>query len=216
MSLRLAIFALLTFLHLPAESSAKVILITHGETFSHLGEITAKERPQDVPPGFSVGYKYWYGGVFWLDFWRSDGAYCLYSDKNYIPLTKAEAAELLGVSESSLGEPFFYHFPPGLIVLGVLIVVGIAGAIAKEAKKRKVMELVRDGRYQKALEIFRDQIAANEAAKAEALAKNEPPPETAVDPWNAAINHLVETGIEKNEAEEKFGKVVAHAVAQTT
>src|SRR5262245_4055354 len=105
----------------PATAPAKAVLITRGDAFSHLGEINAKKDAGNaLPADLAVGYKYSYFGIFWLDLWRYDGEYCLYHDKEYVPITKAQAALFLGVPEASISEPFFYHLPPGLIVVGVL------------------------------------------------------------------------------------------------
>ncbi len=211
MTARLAFFAMLAFLNLPAESSAaKLLLITRGDGFSDLGPNQGKALPQELM-GFKVGYKYSYFGLFWVDVWRGSGEYCLYREKEFIPITKAQAAEHLGVSENEVKEPFFYDLPPGLIVIAALVVLGIGMKIHDNVKKRNVMALVTDPRYSQALDIFREKIQENETAKAAALEKNEAAP-ALVDPMSAAVDHLVSTGIERSEAEQKFGTVLSYAM----
>jgi hypothetical protein len=215
MRLSLFLLAVATALSWPADSfAAKVVLITRGDSFSHLGEMTAKNGPAPMPgiDRMSVGYKYSYVGVFWLDLWRYDGEYCLYQDKEYVPIPKELAAVFLGVKEDQISEPFFYHLPPGLIIVGVLVVFGVGAVIAKQIRKQKVMALVNDPRYRQALDVFRQQVDANEAAKQAAAEKNEPPPENQPIPWEAAMDHLVASGIERPEAEQNFGKVLGFAV----
>jgi len=62
----------------PSEAGAKIMLITHGDTIAHLGDLLK------VPPGakglpvgqtLGVGYKWSYGGLFWIDFWTWVGEY---------------------------------------------------------------------------------------------------------------------------------------------
>ena len=211
MSPRLVFLAILTVLSLPAASSAKLLLITRGDTFSDLGPVQQTKVLPAPMAGFQVGYKYSYFGLFWVDLWRGSGEYCLYRDKDWAPISKAQAAEYLGVPESELHEPFFYNVPPGLIVVVVLAVGYIGTKIVRLHNKKQVTDLVNDPRYSRAFDIFREKIQENETAKAAALEKNETPP-TPVDPMSAAIDHLVSTGIERPEAEEKFGKVLAYGI----
>jgi len=222
MRLLLPVIALPALLFLPSVSSAKV-LITRGDTFSHLGEIAAKKRTPELPANItSIGFKYAYFGIFWLDLWRYDGEYCIYHDKEYVPISKAVAAEMMGVPESSLQEPIWYTFPPGALILGGLLAIGAVAVVLKQIRKQKVMAIVGDPRYQKALDVFREQVALNEAAKQQAVApveegmpEPEPVnPETLPDPWEAAINSLTSSGIERPEAEENFGKVLGYAMNQ--
>jgi hypothetical protein len=215
MRLSLFFIAVAATLSWPTTSlAAKLVLITRGDSFSHLGELRTKNQPVQLAPhgGMSVGFKYSYVGVFWLDLWRYDGEYCLYRDKEYVPIPKELAATFMDVKEDEISEPFFYHLPPGLIIVGVLVVFGVGAAIAKQIRKQKVMSLVTDPRYRQALDVFRQQVDANEAAKQAAAEKNEPPPENPPIPWEAAMDHLVASGIERPEAEQNFGKVLGFAV----
>jgi hypothetical protein len=109
----------------PSEVSAKIALFTSGESIIPIG--TAKEGPPDMR---QIGFKYNYGGLFWIDFWTWDGTYCIYQDKRYKPITEAEAAQLLGKPTSALSKPFQYRVPLGLLILGVfLICMAALGAL---------------------------------------------------------------------------------------
>src|SRR5437016_2616231 len=107
--------ALLALFLGPGRASAKgIILITHGDTINKVGDIRNPELRQQLAAtgkNLAVGFKYSYFGIFWLDLWTWGGEYCVFEDKNYGPITAAQAAELMGVKESELGKPFLYRFP---------------------------------------------------------------------------------------------------------
>jgi hypothetical protein len=64
----LVAFALLS----PSAASAKgIVLITWGETISHVGDASPQAR--QMLGTRQVGYKYGYFGVFWLDLWTHGG-----------------------------------------------------------------------------------------------------------------------------------------------
>jgi hypothetical protein len=215
MSLRTLLVGLSLLLATPSESAAKAVLITHGDTISHVGGIQTKGAPLAAPIDVDgVGYKYSYFGIFWLDLWRYDGQYCIYRGDHYQAISEAEAAMLLGISEADLHTPFFYRFPPGLIVLVALAVPGIGIALVRKARKKQLVNLAGEPHYQRALEIFSETTRANEEAKKTAAEKNEPAPTTEANPWESAIAYLVASGIERSEAEEKFGKVLALVLEQ--
>jgi hypothetical protein len=200
----------------PSVSHAKLILITHGDTISNLGEVSPKSRPQDMPANFhSVGFKYHYGGLFWIDFITSDGEFCVYDGDHFVPISKSQAAGLLGVPESELDSPFWYRYPPGWFVGAAIVVVAVAAGIRNRRKKKQVVELLTDARYQKATDIFLEAARARQEAIKTATEKNEPAVPTA-EPWDEAIAYLVAQGIDKAEAEQKFGQVLAVASAQST
>src|SRR5947209_20527947 len=65
------------------------VLVTQGDTISHLGDCPPQEipgKPWERPRRCSrVGYKYCYWGAFWLDLWTWGGEYCLYDGKMWVP-----------------------------------------------------------------------------------------------------------------------------------
>jgi hypothetical protein len=119
-------------------ASAKgIMIITHGDTVSDLGAPTgpaAKVLDLMYGPGTRVGYKYSYGGLFWIDVWTWDGGYCLHRDNSAETITKEQAAEFLGTTPDKLGKPFFYRFPH---VPFFLIVIGLPVLIFKVMQARK-------------------------------------------------------------------------------
>src|SRR4051812_31846383 len=107
---------------LPARAdAASLIVVTHGDAIANLGAIADPGVLGDsFPPGQAVGFKYSYVGLYWLDLWTWDGCFCIYKDLTYTEITAAQAAELMGTA--SVGVPWLYRLPPGLVVCMVGLV----------------------------------------------------------------------------------------------
>ncbi len=207
----------------PTQSEAKILLITRGDTISDLGRI-AGVHGNDLPAGARVGYKYSYIGVFWLDLWRYDGTFCIHDGNDrFDPISKTEGAQLLGTQESDLSEPFWYHFPPGLVIIGAIILIAVPAAYIGKAKQREMNSLMRDPRYQQALVLFVEKSQppvpedgegktppAPEEGDAKPPAEGEYNPDLRSAGWTAAIEHLVSAGIEREQAEQNFQKLLDH------
>ena len=212
--LRFLFLTLALALFVPTESQAKFIVISRGDTISDLGPISGG-RGNNLPQGaLYVGYKYSFVSVFWLDFWRYDGTYCVHDgNKRFDPLTKTQAAQLLGKSESDLDEPFWYHFPPGLVILGVIIAIAIPVSLIGKAKERGIQSLLQDPRYQHALDLFMQKSQPPKTEEAAEPAESHPlptNPDLTSQAWDAAIDHLIAQGIERAVAEQNFQKVLQH------
>ncbi len=91
----------------------------------------------------NVGFKFTVVSLACFHLWTWGGTYCVYEpviDNNrltdkYKPISKAEAAELLGKPESELTTPFWYRFPPGVLLLPVAFLFGLISALVHRAKK---------------------------------------------------------------------------------
>jgi hypothetical protein len=219
------LFALLLFD--PSRAQAIPVLITSGDSFIYVGEVTDELKAvvrKETKVDAAVGYKYSHFGIFWLALWTWGGEYCLYKDNQYWKLTPAQAAVFLKKPESELSVPFWYRFPPGLlIVIGIVVLSSVAAVIRKRPEK-KLKKLLGDVRYQKALEIYSGQLeketaAAQEKATAAAEQGGQPNAEAPEDPgrferaYEAAIQHLTGEGVPRQEAEQNF-TLVLNAVAQ--
>jgi hypothetical protein len=227
----------------PSAAHAKgIILITHGDSISHLGEVARDRRVGDLP-STAVGFKYSYFGVFWLDLWTWDGTYCLYKDNTYWELTPADAAYLLNKSEAELSKPFPYHVPLGLLILVPLVVGGLLLKVFEKSPEQKLAALLQEERYQKALEIFHAH--ANAPAEAPPAAAPEgavagtpavaasgitaapqagaavAPPPSAEDQerarlaaaFEAAVEHLASQGVEREEAGRNLAALLSAQAA---
>jgi hypothetical protein len=214
-------------LWIPSEAAGKgFILITHGDTISHLGEVPVAVRahlPPKVRGAYMVGFKYSSFGVFWVDIWTWGGEYCLYEDKTYWPMPRAVAAQLLNKSERDLDKPWNYTVPPGLIILIGIVVVVILVKVFRKRPEDKVKALFEDPRYQKALEIIVEQSKKDEAAQLAyendraAGAENATPPPESDGGFEAAVQHLEKEGVPGTEAQQNLAlllQVLAQAQSQ--
>jgi hypothetical protein len=125
-----ALFCAMTMFK-PAQAEAKgFILITYGDDISKVADIPAaqmegvKQATGAANP--AIGYKYNQFGVFFLNVWTWDGDYVLYENDTYWDLGAAGAAQLLGIPADQLKKPLGYKIPPGLILILVLIIGGVA------------------------------------------------------------------------------------------
>jgi hypothetical protein len=207
----------------PSVVEAKFILITHGDTINHVGEVTSSLKPvaqqATANSGVKVGYKYSYFGIFWLDLWTWGGEYCLYSGKQGWALTPTEAAMFMGVSEDQLSKPFLYKFPLGLIILAGVVLICIVVQILKKSPEERIKQLFEDRRYQKALTIISEQVKKDEAAaKAQENQEGAGEGKAGEKPssdggFEAAVVYLTEEGIPRAEAEQNLA-VLLNVLAQ--
>ncbi len=113
-------------------------LITTGTSISDLGAVKPEFLDEvKVPSGPTlghIGFKYDYFGLFWLDLWNWDGAYCVFNGDDYAPVEKQEAARLAGMEESKLGKPLNYRFPLGL---DILLALGLLKFVPRLIASRK-------------------------------------------------------------------------------
>ncbi len=210
----------------PSQARAGAVLVTWGDTISHLGDVSPEHR--HVAGAAKVGYKSSYWGVFWIDLWTWGGTYCVYEEKRYRPVNRAEAARLTGKPESALAAPFLYHVPLGWLIFGPLFALAIAGAVLDKRKPPadSLAALFQDARYQRAMEIIGEQYAKQEATPLVAAPGQDPAPAQQADAGNgdrfraafeAGIQHLVSEGVPREEAERNLGTMVnalAHAPRQ--
>jgi len=209
----------------PGEASAKgIIVITWGETISHLGDVSSqKQRDHGVS---KVGYKYKYFGVFWVNLWTSDGAYCVYEGDRYSAVEPKEAAYLLGRSDGDVSPPLLYTFPLGWLILAPLIGIGIIVSIRDKMKTKAIMRLFEVPIYQTALQILHTEYAKQ--APPQAPVEGQPAGETQVpgprtEPvappspddgeryrvaFAAAVEHLVNSGVARDEAVRNLAAMV--------
>ena len=97
-----------------------IAIINTGEDVTHVSDLKPEMKESveaGTAPGVKVGIIYSRFGVFWLDIWRWNKKFVLYTDNEVWEFPKEELAE---ISEGPLKGPFTMTVPPGLIVLGVL------------------------------------------------------------------------------------------------
>lgn len=215
----------------PSSAEARrrgIFFINTGDTVKEVGKVKAEFGPEikqavgasEVP---TVGYLHNRFGLFWLDVWTWDGKYCLYTDADntYWEIEKAQAAELMGVAESDVSKPLFYTVPPGLVILCMLVVVFAVVKMRELKQTREHQERFRavaeDKRYQEALKIIQERMHPEDAADETGDESEEPyPASQGVDYETAhaeAVQHLVDNGEDREEAEANLNMLVAAVVA---
>jgi hypothetical protein len=193
------LFALVGLLSAPAPASAKV-LITSGDHIAHLGDLKVKPEKGPIVPGVRVGFKYNHFGIFWLNLWTWGGEYCLYKDREYVPISRAEAAAFMGVEEKDIGPPFTYSWPPGLLVLLGIVLLCVLGVYLERARLTPAQRLQRDSRYRQAVAMYREH-AGEAAVPGHDYPEGVKRREVA---YEAAVLYLVDQGISHNDAEENL------------
>jgi hypothetical protein len=194
----------------PSQASAGFVLVTWGESISHIGH--ASPQAKQTHGSSQVGYKYGYWGVFWLDLWTHGGTYCVYDGDRYSPIQPAEAARLLGKREDELSTPFLYRVPLGWLIFGPLLVIWIVGSALGEGGGNAIGPAFQDPRYQQALDVMKEQYAKQPAAGAPAQGAES---QTTTDDGNrfrvafeAGVQHLIEVGIPREEAERNLATMI--------
>jgi hypothetical protein len=217
---RAVIGALLAWaLFSPSKASARgLILVTYGDSIKHLGNAAPQGQP--MAGVHQVGYKFGYFGVFWIDLWTYGGTYCVYQGKKYNPISRGEAARLLGKNESELGAPFLYTVPLGWLILGPLIVLWIVCALL--TRGNQAHPVLNDPRYLKAVETVSEQYARQPAVVAAGPgAEGQAPTDEGTRfqvAFEAGVQQLTEAGIPREEAERNLAyclQVLAQASAQS-
>src|SRR4051812_38547588 len=199
-------FAAAALLLTAGRSEAGLIVITSGTTIKHIGEITEEKR-QEMRKGPrqvgqlgpraalmtdpQVGFRYQSFDVFWIPLWTWNGSYCLYQGRTEAPIPPEKAADYLGRSVDELHKPFAYRYPPGLLILGGILLISIPAGLLKRRGEVKTHALLADPRYQQALQMYR-QGAQSEAA------------------FEDAVLSLEREGISRNEAVRNLRALLAH------
>lgn len=180
----------------PSRASAGLVVITSGPTVKPIGDVVDPQKRKALEaagfPDAMVGYRYDYFGVFWVPLWTWNGSYCVYAGQlRPRPLKPEEAAELLGKNVNELEKPFSYRYPPGLLVLGGILLISIPAGLMKRRGEVKTHAMMADPRYQHALQLYR-QGSQNEAA------------------FEEAVLSLEREGIPRNEAIRNLRALLAH------
>jgi hypothetical protein len=177
-----------------------IVIHGSGEKITHLCDLlpeAKQEVRQELRQDVAVGYKYHFFQLYYCDVWTWGGEYVLFNGNKYWKVPEEAFVELAGMSTSDLGKPFLYRFPPGLLILGGIIVAWICGNLLVRARDRG-KRLMHDPKYQEALRIL-----------AEEVKKADPDGSAAEQQRAAALEHALVTaakylegqGIPPHEAE---------------
>lgn len=146
-----------------AHARRGIMLINTGEDAMSIREVPAEVQAElELPAGSSplqIGIKYSRFGVFFLDIARWNSEFCLFTEESdgfsYEPASPAQISELTGIPEAEIKRPIRYYLPPGGVVLGLLVAIGVPLVVMSsraDAKRRET--LMADPRYQAAVNLF--------------------------------------------------------------
>ena len=93
--------------------------------------------------GRTVGFKFTVVSLACFHLWTWGGTYCVYErvfennrlSEKYKAISRAEAARLLGTEESALTTPFWYRYPPGLLLVPAAFLFGLIYGLVRRVKK---------------------------------------------------------------------------------
>jgi hypothetical protein len=121
------------FLAAPASANAKV-LVGWGRGCVSIGRIALPADGSGKRAG--LGYQFSYFGVFGLDLWTWDGAYCVYDETDFKTISEIEAVRIAKEYGFVLAPPFSYRVPSGLLVISVIGVLGVPTALLRRRMLR--------------------------------------------------------------------------------
>jgi hypothetical protein len=209
-----------------SRSEARLMIFTSGTTVKPIGEVVNKEGGQglkNMPAGLGVGYCYNYAGLFWIEFWTWGGSYCLHEpNRRPIRISREQAAALLDRDAETLEKPFAYKYPPGLLLVGGIVLLSIPFALRNRSAERRMRALFADEYYRRALAIIDQHQARQDASMAEweelvqraRLAGQPEPPKPAPPLFDAgfeeAVLSLLREGIARDVAERNLRAMLAY------
>jgi hypothetical protein len=134
------LLALLTIL--TSASAANAGIGSRGDAIAHVGD--GGHAAWMIGQSQDVGYKYSHVALLGLNLWAWDGTYCVYQrfDRKYVPISPAQASQLLGMREEDLRPPFEYRCPLGLFIFGPFLVLGAVLWVRDAAARHRRARLV--------------------------------------------------------------------------
>ena len=170
-----------------------------GERIEPVGKLpdsAADQLREEIGSDVAVGYFYKYYNGWLCDFWRSGGKHVVFSDDRYWNLTPEGWELLIGNKEptSVYPVPFFYRYPPGVLLIGFLVIAsGLAGWFFR-SDRENAQALLRDPDYQAAAELLGRAPPAEPGTEI-------PSAVPAENAFQKALELLVARGVNPNEAE---------------
>lgn len=146
-----------------AHARRGLMVINTGEDAMSIREVPAEVQAElGLPAGSSslqVGIKYSRFGVFFLDIARWNSEFCLFTEEadgfSYEPATPAQIAESTGIPEAEIKRPIRYYLPPGGVLIGLVLAVGVPFVmLSSRADAKRKEALMADPRYQSAVNLF--------------------------------------------------------------
>lgn len=171
LTLPLAAFALAATLSTEAHARGLVVVNT-GEDVMKIHDIPSETlNALEIPSGAAVGVMYSRFGVFWLDIARWDPKYVLFMDDgidgfSYEEVPVEDLALLADVEVAQIAKPTRYYLPPGGVLIGLLVVVGLPYSIyTKRREDDRRTTLMADTRYASAVSDYNSNFEEDEGVR---------------------------------------------------
>jgi len=206
-ALPLLLLGVVLFFSSRAEAGG-LIVYHYGEDVVDLGEITEEYKEAvsaEAGGAVKVGYVHNAFGLFWLDIWTWDGRFCIYRGDQYWEIDAEQAAVFLGEPDVHLGNPIFYTFPPGLLVLIALAALFATYKIISARNNKKLQALFEDPHYQHALKMLSDRSGQATETAGESDAGD--------GGFEQSVQYLRGQGINEEEARKNLALLVDAIVA---
>ncbi len=149
----------------------KAIPFGTGEALVHVCDLPPEVRAelrQQTQFDLAVGFFYQHFSVFdeEFNFWSWDGKYVLYQGRRYLNVTDEEIVQLIGREKyDSLGKPLAYRIPFASLTAAVIgFAIGVSIYRSAPARTKR---LLKDARYQGALQIYSQHLSNEREANAE-------------------------------------------------
>lgn len=197
----------IAFLVPGSAESRGLVVITHGEDITEIGEVVDEHKEAikaELGGDAKIGFIHEAFGVFWLNIWTWDGQNCIYLNDQYWEVEPEQAATLLGQPDSTLRNPVFYTFPPGLLVLIAIVAIFIPYKVVSSRNENRVKKLFDDPRYQQALKML--------ASKANATEESGEAPQ-GNNGFEESVTYLRGEGIDAEEARTNLKLLIDTIVA---
>jgi hypothetical protein len=124
------------------DAAAVFAFVYFGDHIVHYGD--GGDESARLYGSRNIGFKFSVVSIACFHLWTWGGTFCVFEPtfannrlgEKYAPISHAEAARLLRKTESELTTPFWYRFPPGMLILAASVLFGLIYGLVRRAKLR--------------------------------------------------------------------------------
>lgn len=153
----------------------------------------------------AVGFFYSSAQLFWCDVWTWGGKFVLFQGDHYWEVPDDLLSEAIGKEKfAGLSKPWSYHVPLGWLIIGGFVALCVLSAYFLPSDEERLKALMKNPMYMAALEKFH-------AKRMEAAAD---PTEQVKAGYQAALQHLLDSGVSEKKANANLTLLVQYAIAR--
>lgn len=183
-----------------------------GEKMTEMGELppdVSTAVANELETRVTVAFLHERAHLFYLDIWTWNGRYVLHSGDQYWELDSDQWRDLIGEDPSEkYSKPFLYKVPLLPVLIGLVAIAYVVRKRFFKTEEEKLQLLLKDVRYQKALElIFGREDETSDSDQ----------PATTLDEQKflSAKTQLIGEGVPAHLAESNLRKLVTAIIAST-